>query len=433
VSKSRSAHPPERAGACKRAARTDVERVARANPILQPMATLAPPPPLPALTRRGRRFSRGLAAALAISLAVHLAFTLWPASLPDDPDDVPLTATLRELPPPPPVVAPAPPPPAKSAARRATAPRHVEARVDEPPATEPAASPAAAPATPAPSPTARAAAAEAPLAEAADVPPAAPPSGKALPPRVDLAYKIYLGHHDFLIGDATYRFEHSGSRYRIYTVGRAKGLAALLVRGEGRLESRGIITDEGLQPVEFTFERSDTGKHEAARFDWEAGIVTLAGDKSAPIDTPMFDALSLMWQYYFTPPDARRVAFSLATTRRVTRYTVTHEGDEALRWGEGTIATERWHRVSDDGNGDSYVWLAPSLRYLPVKMRLANKRGTVDILLDAIRVDPSAGAGDGGWAPSIGNGTAVMAPQPGTAPPPTEFAPGATFPTNTGG
>jgi hypothetical protein len=26
-----------------------------------------------------------------------------------------------------------------------------------------------------------------------------------------------------------------------------------------------------------------------------------------------------------------------------------------------------------------------------------------------------------------------MAPQPGTAPPPTEFAPGATFPTNTGG
>jgi hypothetical protein len=140
-----------------------------------------------------------------------------------------------------------------------------------------------------------------------------------------------------------------------------------------------------------------------------------------------------MWQYYFTPPDARRVAFSLATTRRVTRDTVTHEDDETLRWGEGTIATERWHRVSDDGNNDSYVWLAPSLRYLPVKMRLANKRGTVDILLDAIRVDPAAGARDGGWAPPLTNGTAGVAPPPGPAPPPPEIAPGATFPTNTGG
>jgi hypothetical protein len=398
------------------------------------MATLAPAPPFPSLTRRTRWFSRGLAAALAISLAVHLAFTLWPASPPDDPDDVPLTATLRELPPPPPVVAPAPQPAAKSAARRAPAPRRVETHVADALAAEPV--PRSEPAAAANAPAATAStsgATDTPLTEAADLPPAAPPSGKALPPRVDLAYKIYLGHHDFLIGDATYRFEHSGSRYRIHTVGKAKGLAALLVRGEGRLESRGIITDEGLQPVEFAFERSDTGKRESAHFDWEAGIVTLSGDKSASIDTPMFDALSLMWQYYFTPPDARRVAVSLATTRRVTRYTVTHEGDETLRWGEGTIATERWHRVSDDGNNDSYVWLAPSLRYLPVKMRLANKRGTVDILLDAIRVDPAAGAGDGGWAPTLTNGTAVMAPQPGTAPPPTEFAPGATFPTNTGG
>jgi hypothetical protein len=394
------------------------------------MATLAPPPLLPAYARHSRRLTRGLATALAISLAVHVAFTLWPASPPDDPDEAPLTATLRELPPPPPVIAPAPVAPApKSMARRTPAAKSVEARVDDAPpldATPQAAAPARdAPAAPVATP--------APLTEAADVPPADPPSGKALPPRVDLAFKIYIGSQNFLIGDATYRFEHAGNRYRIYTVGKAKGLAALLIRGEGRIESRGIITDEGLQPVEFAFERSDTGKRESAHFDWEAGIVALAGDKTAPIDTPMFDALSLMWQYYFTPPDARSVAFSLATTRRVTRYTVSHEGDETLRWGAGSIATERWHRKSDDGRYDSYVWLAPSLRYLPVKMRLSNPRGTVDVVLDAIRVDPSAGAADGGWAPSLTNGTAAMAPQPGTAPPPTEFAPGATFPTNTGG
>lgn len=395
------------------------------------MQTLASPRGFRSALPAALRARRALWYALALSLAVHLAFTLWPATLPVDPDDVPLTATITELPPPPrPVAMPLPvqaPKPARHVARTAVPAGHATSEALRPVATEAAPDVAAVPPA---APTASAA----PLTEPVDGPPPAPPSGKALPPRVDLAYKLYLGNHGFLIGDATYRFEHSSNRYRIYTVGRARGLAALLIRGEGRLESRGLITDEGLQPVEFAFERSDTGKREEARFDWEAGIVTLNGDKTAAIDTPMFDALSLMWQYYFTPPDARKVAFSLATTRRVTRYTVTHEDNETIAWGSGTIDTERWHRVSDDGRNDSYAWLAPSLRYLPVKMQISGPRGTVDIVLDAIRVDPSAKAADNGWAPSISGGTANLAPPPpGVAPPPTEFAPGATFPTNTGG
>lgn len=384
------------------------------------------------------RAGRVLAFALAISLAVHLAFTLWPMTLPDDPEDVPLTATITELPPPPrPVVQPAPPPKPeatqtkpKPTSNRAVAPQAASA--DSAPAVDSAPTPA----PPAAAQRNDTSAAPAPLTEPVDAPPPAPPSGKSLPPRVDLAYKLYLGSHGFLIGDATYRFEHSGNHYRIYTVGKAKGLAALLIRGEGRMESRGLITGDGLQPYEFTFERSDTGKREEARFDWESGVVTLNEQKTASIDTPMFDALSLMWQYYFTPPDARKVAFTLATTRRVTRYSVTHEGNEAIAWGSGTIDTERWHRRSDDGKNDSYAWLAPSLRYLPVKMRLSNNRGSIDVVLDAIRVDPAVKTGDDAWAPDLSGGARNLTPPPpapGTAPPPTQFAPGATFPTNTGG
>jgi hypothetical protein len=406
-------------------------------PVLASLPRFAPrfPPRFPFSALAAARARRVLWVALAISLAAHLALTLWPVRLPVDPDDEPLTATLTELPPPPAVV-PTPPQAAPAKPRHAKAPSRTSAPpVDADSAYAAVDNPAAADAAPAERAT-PAPSAPAPLTEAVDAPPAAPPPGKALPPRVDLAYKLYLGTHGFLIGSATYRFEHDANRYHIYTVGRAQGLAALLVRGEGRLESRGLITGDGLQPSEFAFERSDNGKREEARFDWESGIVTLNGDKTAPIDTPTFDALSLMWQYYFTPPEAHSIAFSLATTRRVTRYTVTHEGNEALAWGHGTIDTERWHRVSDDGRNDSYAWLAPSLRYLPVKMRLSNQRGSVDIVLDAIRVDPSAKAGDGDWAPNLEGGTANLTPPPpapGTAPPPMQFAPGATFPTNTGG
>ncbi|MEO6749907.1 MAG: hypothetical protein ABI294_09965, partial [Casimicrobiaceae bacterium] len=64
-----------------------------------------------------------------------------------------------------------------------------------------------------------------------------------------------------------------------------------------------------------------------------------------------------------------------------------------------------------------------------------NNRGSVDVVLDAIRVDPSAKSAGDAWAPDLSGGTAELTPPPpapGMAPPPTEFAPGATFPTNTG-
>ncbi len=393
-------------------------------------------PTVPAWARPSPKTRRALWVALALSLAVHLAFSFWPATVPEEAEDIPLTATLTELPPPP---APTPPAePAKPKAARKAAARPAPASPESAVMAEHLAPVSPAPPAAAAAPAAAAPASPEPLVEPADVAAALPPSARTLPPRVDLAYKLYLGTSGFLIGDATYRFEHSGNRYRIRTVGRAKGLAALLIRGEGRLESDGLITAEGLQPSAFAFERSDTGKREEARFDWEAGIVTLSDDKTAPIDTPMLDALSLMWQYYFTPPDAHAVAFSIATTRRVVRYTVTLEGTETLPWGNRTIEAERWHRVSDDGKSDSYAWLAPSLRYLPVKMRLSNARGTVEIVLDGIHVDPSQNGGSSDWAPNVQGAAVSLEPatpggDPKRTPAPQEFAPGAVFPTNTGG
>ena len=47
----------------------------------------------------------------------------------------------------------------------------------------------------------------------------------------------------------------------------------------------------------------------------------------------------------------------------------------------------RWRRRSDDGASDGYVWLAPSLQFIPVKMRYVGPRGTFEALLDSIRVD----------------------------------------------
>jgi hypothetical protein len=331
-----------------------------------------------------RRSTRALAVALAGSLLLHLAWTLLPIEPPASPEQQVLQATLTEMPAPPTATISPPPPKAKPQRKRPTSPlvtRRTEpapsAETEAPSEPATAAAPAAAPAAPAP---------EAVAPPAVVIGP--PPAGPTLPPRLDLAYKVFLGTQGFLIGDATYRFEHDDYNYRIATVAQARGLAALLVHGKGRIESRGRITQHGLQPLAFEVERGSPDKREVAIFDWTNKQITLKDQKTEPLDALTFDPLTVLWQTYFTPPNESRYAFSVATTRRIYHYTVTREGEERIAWPHGEVDTERWHRVSDDSKTEAWFWLAPSMHYIPIKIRVTQtSRGTLEALLDAIRTD----------------------------------------------
>ena len=342
---------------------------------------------------------RGLALALGLSIAIHACLSFIPDEVPSTPDPVPLQATLKASPPPPPAVAAASDP----------APTAVE------PAREP---PAVAPSPPAEAPKAEPEPEPAPPVLAEDVePPDDLVERKVLPPRVDLAYKVFYGTQGFLIGQAIYRFEHADNRYRIGIIGDAKGLAALLYRGQGRVESRGVITAEGLQPHELVVDKFNRRGSERAEFDWENGIANLHDNKTAPLELPTYDLLALMWQFYFQPPESDVQTFALATTKRVFKVTATRRKREMLRWSHGDIETEMWHRTSMDGRTEGYVWLAPSLRYLPIKMRAETPRGTVEVLLDQIRVDAEFAEG----VPASAMSGDIDAPAP--APPPQSVQP----------
>src|SRR5690349_20918340 len=268
--------------------------------------------------------------------------------MPVAPEETVLTATLTEMPPPPvPQVSPVLSEPAVATKRsppRRRVPTLTKPAVNEPAIETPqtiADTPPTQPDT-VPSATTTTEANAAPAIESTtSLPPAV-----ALPPRVELAYKVFLGTQGFLIGDATYRFEHDGDRYRIATVGQARGLAALIVRGTGKIESRGRITPDGLRPYEFAVERGSADKREVAFFDWDAGNVVLHDGGRAPLESPTFDPLTVLWQPYFSPPSRDDQTFSLATTRRVARYTLSLEGEETIAWPRGEVLTQRWHRRS---------------------------------------------------------------------------------------
>ena len=359
------------------------------RPVSLPMATA------PANQEGKRRLVRpALLVALGLSLLLHLAWSLWPADDIDAPEGTVLEATITEMPPPPvPSAQPAPPPPQKpikrtrTIARKPTAP---PAAIAAPDASAPVIDEGTtdvAKVEPGPSSAETIAKSAEPAGDSATASEAAPPA-VVLPPRVDLAYKVFLGTQGFMIGEATYRFEHANDRYRISTVGQARGLAALIVRGTGKVESHGRITQHGLRPYEFAIERGSADRREVAFFDWDAGNVVLNDGARAQLEAPAFDPLTILWQPYFSPPGKSDLTFSIATTRKVQRYTLKLQGEETIDWSRGRIATERWHRVSEDGNTEGWFWLAPSLHYIPVKMRVTRtSRGTLEVLLDSIHID----------------------------------------------
>ncbi|MGE5169447.1 MAG: DUF3108 domain-containing protein, partial [Rudaea sp.] len=378
--------------------------LAAPRPVLPRMPSFTSPRPRRLVVPSQLRVRPALVVALVLSVALHLAWSLWPVD--ETPvQEVPvLTATLEEMPAPPPP-APAPPPVAEAEPSPApvAASRRKPHRAAHPPVI---AAPQSLETTPAevaqpeePTPVAPVA----PVApETAATPPADAGAASAesverppvvLPPRLDLAYKVFLGTRGFMIGDATYRFEHEGNSYRISTVAQARGLAALIVHGKGKVESYGRITEQGLKPYEFAVERGSADRRETAFFDWDAGNVVLHDGRIETLEAPAFDPLTILWQPYFSPPTRDDVTFSLATTRRVARYTLTMEGEETLVWPRGEVLTQRWHRVSDDGKLEAWIWLAPSMHYIPIKMRVTRtSRGTLEVLLDAIRTDADADA-----------------------------------------
>ena len=144
-----------------------------------------------------------------------------------------------------------------------------------------------------------------------------------------------------------------------------------------------------MRPYEFAIERGGPDRREVAFFDWDAGNVVLHDGATAQLEAPAFDPLTILWQPYFSPPGRDDQTFSLATTRSVTRYTLSLQGEETIAWPQrrspdGAVAPAK----ATTAKTEAWFWLAPSMHYIPIKMRVTRTaRGTLEVLLDSIRVD----------------------------------------------
>jgi hypothetical protein len=193
----------------------------------------------------------------------------------------------------------------------------------------------------------------------------------APPGQVELAYEIT--RNGSTIAEVAYLLEHDGRTYRITETSKGRGILAL--RGTTRRTSRGIVSAQGLRPVEFTDERSgrDTAR---ANFDWDTKTVTLqyrGETRTEPLAAQAHDRLAWLFDFAFAPR-RREAVFDLYDGRGQSHHVYTSGGAEHIKTRVGEFEALRYVRA--DAGDRTEVWLAAERDFLPLRILVVEKDGT---------------------------------------------------------
>ncbi|WP_304351767.1 DUF3108 domain-containing protein [Comamonas testosteroni] len=171
--------------------------------------------------------------------------------------------------------------------------------------------------------------------------------------------------------DAQLRWQHDGQYYQ------ARQSISMFLLGERAQTSEGLITPKGLQPLNF----SDKGrKTQSAAFDVSSGKAHFSGGQTdAAIGDGVQDRLSVFLQLSAliaaAPekyPPGTLIELTTSSARSAVRWQFRVGASEALELPFGSVMALRLDKLPGKSSSDQHgsVWLAPSMQYLPVRIKL---------------------------------------------------------------
>ena len=306
-----------------------------------------------------------LLVAFALSLGIHLGVLFGPQfGVPLGPESPPMTIELKPVP--------------KALAEQKSAPSKTRHRQTQKKTKPVLASPtsgevAIAEALPGPDVAAEegAAASPAPHDEAAESP-ALPRGEWRLPDRGRIVYRVDRGDQEFEIGRATSEWSVKDGRYRLFFVTETNGLVWLFKAYRIEMESRGLLTEDGLQPEAFSIRRNGEDHGEKARFDWAQREIQVGSGAPQPLDEGAQDLLSFNYQVGFMPHAHVVASLPITTGKKYTIYQLENLGDEEIKIPAGVMRTLH---LRAPGTNTTELWLAYDYSLLPVKIRHSDSQG----------------------------------------------------------
>ena len=149
----------------------------------------------------------------------------------------------------------------------------------------------------------------------------------------------------------------------------------LIKSGDRGQRSRGLVAPSGLLPVLYTWR---TDKPEDTRFDYQSHQLQFPAGASVPLPPGAQDPLSVVFQLsglLAADPQKYPIGSTLTlpvsdgqTAQPATFQIVAEETMSALR--DANLRTLHLRRTAPEGQGELDLWLAPSLDYLPARVRM---------------------------------------------------------------
>jgi hypothetical protein len=196
----------------------------------------------------------------------------------------------------------------------------------------------------------------------------------APPPSVEIAYEVR--RNDTAVADVVHRLEHNGKAYTVTETWKGRGVYAL--RGNAKRTSRGVVSSKGLQPLEFTDER--TGRETArAAFDWAGKTLTQQyrdGPKRESLPAHPHDRLAFLYEFSFMPPKGKEIAFDIADGRGISDQVYRVGPRERITTPAGEFQALKLTRTKDGGER-AELWFAVERSYLPVRIVITGRNGDI--------------------------------------------------------
>lgn len=193
-----------------------------------------------------------------------------------------------------------------------------------------------------------------------------------LPPQGMIRYRVDRGDSNFAIGTALHEWAIDGERYRLTSRLETTGLVWLFRALRIDMESRGLLSAEGLQPEMFTVLRNGEEAREKAFFDWQAMTVRVGDRPAQVVARGAQDLLSFNYQLGFSLPRGMGSVLPIATGRKYGVYRLEVLGDEEIEVPAGVMRTLH---LRAPGVNTTELWLAYDYLLLPVKIRHVDSRG----------------------------------------------------------
>jgi len=175
-------------------------------------------------------------------------------------------------------------------------------------------------------------------------------------------------------------FVRQGDHYTLESVSQAVGLLALIKAETIRVNSAGLVTSNGLQPVTYASKRKvDEDRNASADFDWEKHRITLtdrSGRRTEPLPAGTQDRLSAMYQLMFLPlQDMKILKFFMTNGSKVDDYTFEIKHGQSVTVPVGTFKAVYLATLPEKNASRTEIWAAAEHSNFPYKMVVTEPDG----------------------------------------------------------